>query len=191
MGLLDNLNHDTASCTLLGMARRSTSKTSLAADAWRGIFDFIVATAGHRMTILARLGLTPNDSRALGSLDPAIGRTMRELAREWRCDASTATWIVDRLEAKGLAERRAHPTDRRVKLVVLTPTGERTKAEMIAETYKPPSELLELDRAELAALRDATLPLRGIVSRRSGEADGRPVGKQDALPTASPSRSGR
>jgi DNA-binding MarR family transcriptional regulator len=48
---------------------------------------------------------------------------MRALAREWRCDASTATWIVDRLEGKGLAERRAHATDRRVKLVVLTPRG--------------------------------------------------------------------
>jgi hypothetical protein len=27
---------------------------------------------------------------------------MRGLARDWQCDASTATWIVDRLEAKGL-----------------------------------------------------------------------------------------
>jgi hypothetical protein len=47
-----------------------------------------------------------------------------------------------------------------VKLVVLTPLGEQTKAEMIAGTYTPPPELLELDRAELVALRDATAPLR-------------------------------
>lgn len=144
----------------------------MAEAAWRGIFDFIMATGHHRIGVLSRLGLTPNDSRALGRLDPATGRTMRELAREWQCDASTATWIVDRLEAKGLAERRAHPTDRRVKLVVLTPAGTRTKAEMIAGTYTPPPELLELDRAELLALRDATAPLRGLAGPAPADTDG-------------------
>jgi DNA-binding MarR family transcriptional regulator len=142
------------------MVTRGTSKAALASDAWRSIFDFIVATTDQRIAILSRLGLTPNDSRALGSLDPEAGRTMRALAREWRGDAATATWIVDRLEAKGLAERRPHSTDRRVKLVVLTARGAQTKAEMIAGTYTPPPELLELDRAELAALRDAARPLR-------------------------------
>jgi len=171
------------------MARRSTTKNALAADAWRGIFDFIVATGGHRIAILGRLGLTPNDSRALGSLDSATGRTMRELAREWQCDASTATWIVDRLEAKGLAERRAHPTDRRVKLVVLTPGGARTK--MIAGTYTPPPELLDLDRAELAALRDATAPLRSLASRRSADAGVPPGDLRHREPPASAPRSSR
>jgi DNA-binding MarR family transcriptional regulator len=147
------------------MATRRTNKATLAADTWRDIFDFIVATSDHRIAVLARLGLTPNDSRALGSLDPETGRTMRALAREWMCDASTATWIVDRLEAKSLAERQSHPTDRRVKLVVLTPRGAQTKAEMIAGTYTPPPELLELDRAELVLLRDATAPLRDLVGR--------------------------
>jgi DNA-binding MarR family transcriptional regulator len=149
------------------MTGRGTTKAALAAAAWRGIFDFIIATADHRISVLSRLGLTPNDSRALGSLDPEAGRTMRSLAREWQCDASTATWIVDRLEAKGLAERRAHPTDRRVKLVVLTPRGAQSKVEMIAGTYAPPAELLELDRAQLVALRDATAPLRGFVRQRA------------------------
>jgi DNA-binding MarR family transcriptional regulator len=147
------------------MTGRGTGKPALAAAAWRGIFDFIIATADHRLAVLSRLGLTPNDARALGVLDPATGRTMRSLAREWHCDASTATWIVDRLEAKGLAERRAHPTDRRVKLVVLTPRGAQTKAEMIDGSYTPPAELLELDRAQLVALRDATAPLRSLVKQ--------------------------
>jgi len=153
------------------MATRRTAKAALAADAWRGIFDFIVATVDHRVGVLSRLGLTPNDSRALGSLDPETGRTMRALAREWRCDASTATWIVDRLESKALAERRPHPTDRRVRLVVLTPHGVQTKAAMIAGVYAPPDALLELDRAELVALRDATVPLRSFIGRPSAGSD--------------------
>jgi len=141
------------------MSRRSRSKVALAADAWRSIFDFIVLTAGHRNSALARLGLTPNDSRALMSLDPDVGRTMRSFAVEWECDASTATWIIDRLEARGLAERRSHPPDRRVKLVVLTPAGVETRNQMLAATYAPPPELLELDAAELVALRGAAASL--------------------------------
>jgi DNA-binding MarR family transcriptional regulator len=137
-------------------SRRTTSKTRLAAEAWRSIFDFIVLTAGYRLAVLGRLGLTPNDSRALMSLDEHTGRTMRTLANEWECDASTATWIVDRLEAKGLAERRPQPTDRRVKLVVLTAAGAAIRDEMIAGTYTPPPEMLALDSEQLRSLRDAT-----------------------------------
>jgi DNA-binding MarR family transcriptional regulator len=141
------------------MSRRAASRAAVAAEAWRSIFDFIVLTADHRNRALARLGLTPNDSRALMSLDAEAARTMRSLAEEWECDASTATWIIDRLEAKGLAERRAHAPDRRVRLVVLTSTGVETRSEMLAATYAPPPELLELDTAELEALRDAAVSL--------------------------------
>ena len=63
---------------------------------------------------------------------------MSELADEWMCDASNATWIVDRLEERGLAERRTIPTDRHVKLVVLTAKGDRTRHEMIRTPHEPP-----------------------------------------------------
>jgi DNA-binding MarR family transcriptional regulator len=146
--------------------RASTTRGALAADAWRSIFDFVVLTADHRISVLGRLGLTPNDSRALMSLDEQVGRTMRSLANEWECDASTATWIVDRLEAKGLAERRSSPTDRRVKLVVLTAQGALTRDEMIAGTYTPPPELLTLDAGQLRSLRDAVRNLPGPTRAR-------------------------
>jgi DNA-binding MarR family transcriptional regulator len=146
---------------------RPTTRAALAAEAWRSIFDFIVLTAEHRISVLGRLGLTPNDSRALMSLDERVGRTMRSLAREWECDASTATWIVDRLEAKGLAERRADPADRRVKLVVVTSQGATTRDEMIAGTYTPPPELLALDLEQLRSLRDAVRNLPGPARARA------------------------
>jgi DNA-binding MarR family transcriptional regulator len=119
------------------------------------MFDFLISTAPHRTAVLGRFGLTPNDSRALGSLDATVGRTMRSLAEEWRCDASNATWIVDRLEGAGLAERRNKPNDRRVKLVVLTPKGAKTKAELHEAFYATPPQLLELDNAELETLQRA------------------------------------
>src|SRR4051812_47737707 len=150
------------------MARRAPTKNDLANDAWRDIFDFVVATAGHRNKVLAQLGLTPNDSRALTSLDQEPGRTLRSLAEKWRCDASTATWIVDRLQAKGLAERRPHPSDRRGRLVVLTPVGAQTREQLLARSYAPPPELLELSREELALLRGAVARLPTARQRSAG-----------------------
>ncbi|HET9249298.1 MAG TPA: MarR family transcriptional regulator [Actinomycetota bacterium] len=147
------------------MATRTTrsSKHTLATDAWRPLARFFFETGRHRQRVFADRGLTPNDARALFVLDRARGRSMSELADEWACDASNATWIVDRLEERGLAERRTIPTDRRVKLVVLTAKGERTRDAMIRTLYEPPPELLQLDREELEALRDAVsrLPLQG------------------------------
>src|SRR3982074_1553735 len=124
--------------------------------------DFIVATAPERNRAIGESGLTPNDARALTSLSQKSGRTMGSLAAEWGCDASTATWIVDRLEARGLAERRPHETDRRVKLVLLTPEGDRLRDEVTAGMYTPPPELLELDTTDLAALRAATTRLPAV-----------------------------
>lgn len=145
------------------MATRTSNKKALAAEAWEPFARFFFETVKHRQRVFADRGLTPNDARALFVLDGTRGRSMSELADEWLCDASNATWIVDRLEERGLAERRTMPTDRRVKLVVLTPKGSRTREEMFRELYEPPPELLELDREDLEALRDAVskLPLRG------------------------------
>lgn len=146
------------------------SKPELAAEAWRPIIAFIAETGPRRSRVFGELGLTPNDGRALASLDREIGRSMRSLASEWGCDASTTTWAVDRLEAKGLAERRGDPRDRRLRLVVLTERGVRVRDELRERMQEPPAELLQLRRSELIALRDAAskLPLRGWADVRPG-----------------------
>ena len=140
------------------------SPALLAADAWRDILDFVSATSWRRARALADLGLTINDSRALTSLEFETGRTMRSLAVEWSCDASTATWIVDRLEQRGLAERRAHPPDRRLRLAVLTRAGVDVRDEMLRRVYDAPPELLGLDVADLLALRDGVSRLPTVTS---------------------------
>ena len=55
----------------------------------------------------------------------------------------------------GLAERRTTSHDRRIKLVCLTPTGLKTRTELLKEFYAPPAELLQLNRGELEALECA------------------------------------
>jgi DNA-binding MarR family transcriptional regulator len=157
------------------MPRGRVSKSAIAADAWRHLFDFFVLTRPQRNRVLERLGLTPNDVRALSSLEAGAGQTMRSLAEAWSCDASNATWMVDRLEQRGLAERRAKPGDRRVKLVALTPAGSRTKKEVQAGMYRPPADLLRLPQETLERLRDAAahLPRSAAHSRphRGGRHD--------------------
>lgn len=119
------------------------------------MFDYLMKTSPERTKILGERGLTPNDSRALFSLDAHEGRTMRSLADQWACDASNATWIVDRLEKRELAERQSVPQDRRVKLVVLTEEGSALKSELQKAFHTPPDDLLELDRKALEQLLQA------------------------------------
>ena len=77
---------------------------------------------------------------------------MRSLADEWQCDPSNATFIVNRLEALGLASRQPLLNDKRVKLVVLTNKGEKTRAELLEDFHQPPPEFDGLDRTDLEAL---------------------------------------
>src|SRR5215213_4561000 len=146
----------------------SANDREVAAEAWRRLFDFFVGTRWQRDEVLARLGLTPNDAKALHTLHPTDGKPMRALAEAWGTDASAATWVVDRLEKKGLAERRARADDRRVKLVVLTSRGVKARDEIMRAFHEPPPELLAaLDRQELQTLGEL---LKKIVDGRAADA---------------------
>ena len=73
---------------------------------------------------LSPLGLTFAQSRVLRIL-ARHGEPMRmgDLAARFEVAPRSATSMVDSLEALGLVERRADPTDRRSVLVGLTPDG--------------------------------------------------------------------
>lgn len=167
------------------MAHISETEALLAQRVWRLMFEFFIGTSAQRTRSLGKRGLTPNDSRALNSLNSTEGRSMRSLADEWECDASNATWIVDRLERFGLAKRQAVPLDRRVKLVVLTAKGLKTKTDLMAEFYSPPAELAALDRSTLQDLERALkkLPTRAARSsdtqRRKGNSATRRASRGD------------
>jgi DNA-binding MarR family transcriptional regulator len=131
---------------------KTATRAELAGHVWRLMFGVLMQSAPERTRSLGSRRLTPNDSRALFSLDRRDGRTMRSLADAWKCDPSNATWIIDRLEALGLAERQSVPHDRRVKLVLLTAKGMKTRNELMKEFYQPPAEIAALDREDLEQL---------------------------------------
>lgn len=123
-----------------------------ASAAWRLIFDFLMRSSPQRLESLRSRGLTPNDSRVLFTLDREEARPIGALARQWGADPSTATWLVDRLERAGLAERSAAPDDRRVKLVRLTGKGEVTRKELMEEHYRTPREVAALSSGDIEEL---------------------------------------
>ena len=134
---------------------------------WQGLFDLLIRSAPVRTATLARRGLTPNDARALFSLDPRTGRSMGSLADEWQCDPSNATFIVDRLEELDLASRQPLLNDKRVKLVVLTRKGEKTRAGLMHEFHQPPPEFDRLNRADLEALERIVAKLTAVPAGRA------------------------
>jgi DNA-binding MarR family transcriptional regulator len=132
-------------------------KRAVAADVWRSMAGFTTAhfQSGDRLALLRELGLTPGHMKALGVLDPEEPKPMRALADALSCDASMVTMIVDRLEERGLVERRVLLDDRRVKTLVLTPRGIQTRTHLAEAMSEPPEALLDLKMARLEALRDA------------------------------------
>jgi DNA-binding MarR family transcriptional regulator len=124
----------------------------VARRAWRHLFQFLMATAVHRERVLEGLSLTPNEAKALGALALETAPPMSELARLWRTDAPNATWVVNRLETRGLVKRVMDAKDRRIKRVVLTKRGAATRNTLLKAFYEPPPELMALGAADLAAL---------------------------------------
>lgn len=71
-----------------------------------------------------REGMTRAQWQILFRLRGAPGMTQRELAELLEVEPITVGRLVDRLEGRGLVERRADPADRRVWRLHLTPGAE-------------------------------------------------------------------
>lgn len=85
--------------------------------------------AEHVRKRAATLGLTAAQATALREMTGSM--TMRELAERMSCEPSNATFVVDKLEHRGLIERRQHPTDRRAKQLALTPEGHNLRRRLL------------------------------------------------------------
>jgi DNA-binding MarR family transcriptional regulator len=123
-----------------------------ATEAWRLMTAVFLARKEQFPALAADFGLNPGAMHALLSLDPNEPQSMSSLATAWKCDASNVTWLVDRLEEHGLAERRAHATDRRVRTVALTRKGTKVRAQIEHKLYEAPEFLHDLSERDLEAL---------------------------------------
>ena len=125
-------------------------------EAWQLIFGLLLE--GHLQGRVGEaceaMGLSPGLLKALVHLRPGEGVPMRDLAGSWGCDASYVTSLADALEERGLAKRRPHPTDRRVKMIVLTQRGVRARKRALEMLSEPPVSFGVLTAGEERRLRD-------------------------------------
>ena len=77
---------------------------------------------------LQELGLTTRMWGALNVLDADGAITQHSLCKSVGTDPSSMVSTIDELEAKGLVERRRHPSDRRAHALHVTPAGRETLA---------------------------------------------------------------
>ena len=133
----------------------STEATSALVEKF---FEFMPMVVAHINDRLEPLDLTNNDQWALRTIDGPM--PMKELASCMEFDPSYVTMIADRLEARGLVERQPHPTDRRVKNLVLTAKGKRLRAKLPDTLWSGDTVFSSLDTAQRAQLTDL---LNGLI----------------------------
>jgi MarR family transcriptional regulator, organic hydroperoxide resistance regulator len=133
---------------------RADETTAAAAEAWRLIFDLGTVHRAHVLAAAAEHDLSPPQLFLLRRLEPGTPTPMSELAAFFGCDASNITGLVDRLEARGVLERRVPAHDRRVKQIVLTDAGKRLREQALERLHVPPEALARLSPRDQRELRD-------------------------------------
>ena len=126
---------------------------SPAAEAWDAFQELFMQQRPRMLAIQHEFNLKPPPvAMTLKLIDEPT--PMGHIADVLCCDGSTVTWIVDRLEERGLVERRSDPADRRVRLVALTQDGRRIRDQVRTRFAEPPAAIAQLPASDQRALRD-------------------------------------
>jgi len=92
-------------------------------DAMRDAMERELASSGHDLTLSQYITLKKLN---FGTANAS------ELAQAAELNPGAMTRLLDRLEAIGLVQREAHPSDRRALRIVLTPRGKAIWPELLA-----------------------------------------------------------
>lgn len=145
----------------------TVSSVSPADEAWDAFLELFMQHRPRMLEIQAEYELRPPPvAMALKAIDEPT--PMGKIADYLCCDGSTVTWIVDRLEDRGLVERQNDPRDRRVRLVALTDEGREIRNEIRAKLSQPPPAIAALPKKDQIALRDILRRAVRNPSRRAG-----------------------
>ena len=123
------------------------------AQAWDLFYEVMKASKPYLESVGAAFDLTPQQLYALKQLDNERPLPMSALASSLGCDASNVTSLVDRLESRGIVERRSADYDRRVKALVMTQAGVELRDRVTARMQQqPPPWIAKLSDADQEAL---------------------------------------
>ena len=118
-------------------------------------------------------GMTRAQWVILARLERQPGITQNEMAAIVEVEPITIARLVDRLEARGLVERRVDPKDRRVWRLQLTPAA----APVLREINKYRAEINEIITAGMSDATRRTLKEGLLQMKINLAADARAVGK--------------
>jgi DNA-binding MarR family transcriptional regulator len=115
-------------------------------------------------------GMTRAQGVILARLKRHPGMTQNEMANICEVEPITVGRLVDRLETRGLLERRLDPADRRIRRLHLLPAAEPILAAI--ESYK--ADLLQevtdgLDEKTVATVTEALLRMKHKLTADSGQ----------------------
>lgn len=115
------------------------------------------------------LGITPVQYAALQGVANAPGVDQRTLAGAIGLDTSTTASVIDRLEARGLMQRNASQTDRRVRLLTLTDAGRSELAAVLPAMQRAQERILaplpQAERAEFMRMLRVLVSTNNALSR--------------------------
>jgi MarR family transcriptional regulator, organic hydroperoxide resistance regulator len=136
------------------VSAQAKQRLSPASEAWALMFDLLQSRKRAFAALASEFELSPPQVMALRMLDPRRPKPMSELAEALHCDNSNVTGIVDRLEDRGLVERRPAAHDRRVKMLAVTPEGAAVRERLSARLDVAPEPLSRLSPEDQRLLRD-------------------------------------
>jgi DNA-binding MarR family transcriptional regulator len=119
-------------------------------------------------------GLTPVQYAALQAAANRPDIDQRTLAGMVGLDTSTLAGVIDRLETRGLVQRKPDEDDRRVKRVCPTPEGRQALARMVPAMLRAQERILaplsKTDRRDFTRMLDTLVTANNALSRApSGE----------------------
>ncbi|MFI1383500.1 MarR family winged helix-turn-helix transcriptional regulator [Embleya sp. NPDC020886] len=129
----------------------SDAPSDAAGRVWKGMHTLVLERHDRRRAVTEATGLSFVRVKALRRI-AAGPMSMRELATRLATDKPYTTLVVDDLERRGLIERTVHPTDRRQRMVAVTPQGEHIAQIARGILDDPPDFLRDLPPADLAVL---------------------------------------
>lgn len=143
-------------------------QTDRALKLWVVLSRAYAAVAEHSQADIARHGLTPMEFGILEALHHKGPMILGEVQKKILVTSGGVTYLVDRLAAKGLVERRRCEHDRRAYYAALTPAGE----ELIREIFPAHAQAIRLAMSGLSEEeKDEAIGLLRTLGRHAAEID--------------------
>jgi DNA-binding MarR family transcriptional regulator len=133
-------------------AKQSASPTT--GDLFDALYAAFQANQDTIQPVMVELDLSDALADVLWNLGEDEELPRREIAGRLKCDPSNVTFLVDRLESRGLVERVPVAGDRRVKAIRLSADGAAARRRLVSTTQSGSvfASLSDAERTELHRL---------------------------------------